>query len=147
MTDDDELIPAATVILAKDAEPGIEVLMLRRNSAIAFGGAWVFPGGRVDPEDAGVDELDRSRCRRSTGGDGGDRARRGPARTDAVVLLGSAAGQGNGGEGQETAIRDLVLPDDRTGGRGHRRHGRNPRSPLDADPPKRWTCTVAAKSS
>ncbi len=61
MTDDEKLIPAATVILAKDAEQGIEVLMLRRNSTIAFGGAWVFPGGRVDPQDVGVDELDRSR--------------------------------------------------------------------------------------
>ena len=27
--------------------------MLRKTSAIAFGGMWVFPGGRVDPEDAG----------------------------------------------------------------------------------------------
>ncbi|MEM9561394.1 MAG: NUDIX hydrolase [Actinomycetota bacterium] len=48
--DDPELIPAATVLLLRDApgEGGLEVLMLRRNSKIAFGGAWVFPGGRVD---------------------------------------------------------------------------------------------------
>jgi 8-oxo-dGTP pyrophosphatase MutT (NUDIX family) len=62
VANEDELIPAATVILAKDAGPGIEVLMLRRNSAIAFGGAWVFPGGRLDPEDVGTDDLDRSRA-------------------------------------------------------------------------------------
>lgn len=48
--DDPELIPAATVLLLRDGpETGqLEVLMLRRNSRIAFGGAWVFPGGRVD---------------------------------------------------------------------------------------------------
>ena len=32
--------------------------MLRRNSKIAFGGAWVFPGGRVDSDDAGTTELE-----------------------------------------------------------------------------------------
>lgn len=44
--------PAATVILLRDSEPGIEVLMVRRNSQLAFhGGAWVFPGGRIDEAD------------------------------------------------------------------------------------------------
>lgn len=48
----DDAVPAATVILLRDSEVGPEVLMLRRNSALAFaGGAWVFPGGRVDPDD------------------------------------------------------------------------------------------------
>ncbi len=47
MTDED-LIPAATVLLLRDGDPGLEVLMLRRNSKIAFGGMWVFPGGAVD---------------------------------------------------------------------------------------------------
>ena len=46
-----EPTPAATVVLARDAEDGLEVLMLRRNSRGAFGGMWVFPGGKVDPED------------------------------------------------------------------------------------------------
>jgi 8-oxo-dGTP pyrophosphatase MutT (NUDIX family) len=46
---DHELIPAATVLLLRDeAAAGLEVLMLRRNSKLAFGGMWVFPGGRVD---------------------------------------------------------------------------------------------------
>ena len=44
-------IPAATVILLRDAPDGIEVLMLRKNSKISFGGMWVFPGGRIDAED------------------------------------------------------------------------------------------------
>jgi 8-oxo-dGTP pyrophosphatase MutT (NUDIX family) len=44
-------VQAATVIPIRDGAEGIEVLMLRRNSKIAFGGMWVFPGGRVDPGD------------------------------------------------------------------------------------------------
>ncbi len=44
-------IPAATVILLRDAPAGLETLMLRRNSKLAFGGMWVFPGGRVDDAD------------------------------------------------------------------------------------------------
>jgi len=53
-------IPAATVVLLRDAtDGGIETLMLRRNSRIAFGGMWVFPGGRVDDADrSGLDPGD-----------------------------------------------------------------------------------------
>jgi len=44
--------PAATVVLLRDTEHGCEVLLVRRNSQLAFhGGAWVFPGGRIDPQD------------------------------------------------------------------------------------------------
>lgn len=52
--------PAATVILVRPAQSttggeraeGIEIFMLRRTSKAAFaGGMYVFPGGRVDPED------------------------------------------------------------------------------------------------
>jgi len=47
-----EMVEAATVILLRDGEQGLETLMLRRNSKLAFaGGMWVFPGGRVDPGD------------------------------------------------------------------------------------------------
>lgn len=50
-----ELRDAATVMLVRDATdggPGIEVFMLRRNLNSDFvGGAYVFPGGAVDPED------------------------------------------------------------------------------------------------
>ena len=54
-----EAAPAATVVLLRDRVApgdagGLEVLLLRRNSQLAFhGGAWVFPGGRIDPVDAG----------------------------------------------------------------------------------------------
>ncbi len=53
-------VAAATVILLRDGEDGIETLMLRRDSKLAFaGGMWVFPGGRVDPADRkGLDADD-----------------------------------------------------------------------------------------
>ena len=44
-------IDAATVIVTRDVDDGVEVLMLRKNSKIYFGGMWVFPGGRVDEAD------------------------------------------------------------------------------------------------
>ncbi|MDH3682944.1 MAG: NUDIX domain-containing protein, partial [Acidimicrobiia bacterium] len=41
--------PAATVIPLRDGTAGLEVLVLRRDTNLAFhGGSWVFPGGRVD---------------------------------------------------------------------------------------------------
>jgi 8-oxo-dGTP pyrophosphatase MutT (NUDIX family) len=43
------------VILVRDGSQGLEVLMLRRTAKASFAAdAWVFPGGRIDPED-GVD--------------------------------------------------------------------------------------------
>lgn len=45
------LIDAATVVLLRDSPAGPECLMLRKNHGQAFGGAWVFPGGRVEPSD------------------------------------------------------------------------------------------------
>ncbi len=52
-----DLIPAATVVLLRDGTDGMETLMLRKNSKIAFAGMWVFPGGRIDAED-GTDNED-----------------------------------------------------------------------------------------
>ena len=43
---------AATVVLLRDGAEGLEVLLLERpRHTGTFAGAWVFPGGRVDPED------------------------------------------------------------------------------------------------
>jgi len=43
---------AATVMLVRDGEPGLEVFMLRRSPASEFvPGQFVFPGGAVDPAD------------------------------------------------------------------------------------------------
>ena len=42
----------------RDGEEGLEVLLLRRNQRAGFvPGAYVFPGGRVDPADAASDTL------------------------------------------------------------------------------------------
>lgn len=47
--------PAATLILLRDSPAGPEVLMLQRTkSAVFLGGAYVFPGGSLDAEDAGL---------------------------------------------------------------------------------------------
>lgn len=59
-------IPAATVVPLRDSSEGLEILLLRRNVRLNFaGGAWVFPGGRIDEEDyaqaANRDELTAAR--------------------------------------------------------------------------------------
>jgi 8-oxo-dGTP pyrophosphatase MutT (NUDIX family) len=44
---------AATVLLLREFEDELEVLMMRRGAGLAFmAGMWVFPGGRVDASDA-----------------------------------------------------------------------------------------------
>jgi 8-oxo-dGTP pyrophosphatase MutT (NUDIX family) len=54
-------IPASTVIIVRDGQAGLEVLLLKRSDVGAFKNMWVFPGGRVDADDAGADELERAR--------------------------------------------------------------------------------------
>jgi 8-oxo-dGTP pyrophosphatase MutT (NUDIX family) len=50
---------AATVMLVRDA-PALEVFMLRRNPESVFaGGAYVFPGGAVDPDDRALGDHHR----------------------------------------------------------------------------------------
>jgi len=45
--------PAATIVLMRNGREGLEVLLLRRSRSSGFvPGAYVFPGGRVDGEDA-----------------------------------------------------------------------------------------------
>ena len=47
------LRPAATVLLLRDGETGVEVLMTRRSATASFApGAYVFPGGGIDAADA-----------------------------------------------------------------------------------------------
>lgn len=52
--------PAATMVLARPASGAFEVLLLKRPEESRFAaGAWVFAGGRVDPEDADPEVLER----------------------------------------------------------------------------------------
>jgi glyoxylase-like metal-dependent hydrolase (beta-lactamase superfamily II)/8-oxo-dGTP pyrophosphatase MutT (NUDIX family) len=50
--------PAATVLLLRDGAAGVEVLMTRRSPTASFApGAYVFPGGAIDAQDAGAHAL------------------------------------------------------------------------------------------
>jgi 8-oxo-dGTP pyrophosphatase MutT (NUDIX family) len=48
---DDPATPAATVLALRDSDDGPEILMVKRNAKGTFASNWVFPGGKVDPED------------------------------------------------------------------------------------------------
>jgi 8-oxo-dGTP pyrophosphatase MutT (NUDIX family) len=57
-----EVRDAATVVVARDGDDGIEVVLLRRTSKAVFvPGAHVFPGGAVDPDDG--DDFRRTAVR------------------------------------------------------------------------------------
>ncbi|MBP2413463.1 8-oxo-dGTP pyrophosphatase MutT (NUDIX family) [Arthrobacter stackebrandtii] len=62
MVTDSPLAPledACTVVLLRDGPSGLETLMLERpGKSRTFAGAWVFPGGKVDPADR-VDSAGR----------------------------------------------------------------------------------------
>ena len=48
--------PAATVVLLRDAPSGLEVFLMKRHGlSDVLGGAYVFPGGKVDAADAELD--------------------------------------------------------------------------------------------
>jgi recombination protein RecT len=56
--------PAATVLLLRDSEAGLEVLMTRRSETASFApGAYVFPGGGIDAADA---QAHHTAARRAT---------------------------------------------------------------------------------
>ena len=51
---------AATVLLLREVEGELEVLMMRRGAGLSFmAGMWVFPGGRVDAADASAAACSR----------------------------------------------------------------------------------------
>ncbi len=60
--------PAATILLLRDGEAGLEVLMTRRSDTASFApGAYVFPGGALDASDGSERALALSRVRESQG--------------------------------------------------------------------------------
>ncbi|WP_448003539.1 NUDIX hydrolase [Agromyces bauzanensis] len=59
LTNDEVPGSAATVVLLRDGERGLEVLLAERpRDRGSFAGAWVFPGGAVDDEDAAGGSTD-----------------------------------------------------------------------------------------
>ena len=114
------------------ADDGLETLLIRRNTALEFaGGMWVFPGGRIDPDDYPADAPHDEETRRPpgrgarSGRGGGARARRG--QPGGVLALDGAAVVAE-------AVCHLVLPGSvpaRHAGHHHRRR-RDPRPCVDA---------------
>jgi 8-oxo-dGTP pyrophosphatase MutT (NUDIX family) len=50
---DTPALPSATVMMLRDASAGLQVFLIKRHRlSEVFGGAYVFPGGKVDPDDA-----------------------------------------------------------------------------------------------
>ena len=45
------LTPAATVLLVRDCDDELEVLMVKRSKRPPFGNLYVFPGGKIDESD------------------------------------------------------------------------------------------------
>ena len=56
-------IPAATVLLLREHRNQNQVLMLHKTSKIAFGGMWVFPGGKIDAADYDEERNDNAAAR------------------------------------------------------------------------------------
>jgi 8-oxo-dGTP pyrophosphatase MutT (NUDIX family) len=73
---------AATVLLVREGEAGLEVYLTRRQESLVFlGGYTVFPGGKVDAGDRSAEQLERCRglsaaaaAERLPGTDGPERA-------------------------------------------------------------------------
>lgn len=58
--------PSATLVLLRDGPDDIESLLVRRNARLDFhGGAWVFPGGRIDDADRAGDADELTSARRA----------------------------------------------------------------------------------
>jgi 8-oxo-dGTP pyrophosphatase MutT (NUDIX family) len=132
-----EAVPAATVALLRDGDAGLEVLLTKRSSRLAFhGGAWVFPGGRIDPEDYldRPDDLD-SAARRAAAREAKEEAgvdvdpdglvhlsnwttpAISPKRFATWFFVGPVAGGSEVADGAETDIVQWFRPDEALAGR------------------------------
>ncbi len=118
-----EPVPAAAVILLRDAAPGLEVLMQQRREQVgAFAGVLAFPGGKV----AAVDRDPRFLARADLGGESPfEPARRLAALRELFEECGILLARG---PGAALAARDALLPE---------------RERLDRDPAA-WPVALAA---
>ena len=58
------LQPSATLVLLRNGDPGLEVLLLRRGRRLsAFAGVWVFPGGVMEDRDGSADDAFQAAAR------------------------------------------------------------------------------------
>lgn len=61
-----EIRLASTIMLAREQGGELEVLLVRRNKALNFaGGAWVFPGGKIDEEEIHESENELEAAKRA----------------------------------------------------------------------------------
>jgi len=68
MSERKEPIPAAAVAFVRDTEQGIEVYLSRRPAHFRYyPGAFVFPGGRFDPDDTDIKATARREVREEIG--------------------------------------------------------------------------------
>src|SRR6478609_4433246 len=58
---------AATVVLLRDGKDGLEALMIERPDRGSFAGAWVFPGGKLEPADRRAADEPEEAVARSAG--------------------------------------------------------------------------------
>lgn len=62
---DQSIKPAATVVVIRESQNELEVLLLRRNAALAFApDTWVFPGGKVEESELTLSDGDLDKANR-----------------------------------------------------------------------------------
>lgn len=102
---------AATLILLRDDEHGLEVLLVKRNPEARFmGGVWVFPGGAVDAGDGAGSDFG---AERSTGAKGirGDGAAPDMHRVAAIRELREEAGIAIADPAELVALSRWITPE------------------------------------
>ena len=127
-------IPAATVVVLRDGESGLEALLLRRDEGGTFGGMWVFPGGRVDDADVDRDAPDAEQA-----------AARQAAVREAFEEAGLSLDARRAGAlrpldaptDRAEALLDVVLRHESAERRGGRRRRRGARPRVARSPPRR----------
>ena len=108
MNQSKDTIPAATVLICRDAPDGLETFMVVRHHQIDFAsGALVFPGGKIADSDR--DESVAVRCEGAGDDDAAMRAMKIGAIREAFEESGVLFARSNGSEGLVSGERTLTL--------------------------------------